>query len=109
MTPASLIAYKLLFNEEYDPGFIPNPNKPEDGPRSKAERLLKYEKAKKFWDGPGNVLFEIWKVSFRDDIRSLFEKVDDCSCGNCNKIRSIKAKIELITEAQIILTEGEIK
>ena len=105
ITPEQLapIMHKVLFNRL--PKKIHNPNKPENIPRLKAEKSKKESDLKMFWEGSGKVLFEKWQEEITNSVIDIFSRVDDCNCKTSLKVKNVKAKIELIAEAQLILNK----
>jgi hypothetical protein len=97
------IVYKILFNDE--PERIPDPNLPENVPRIKAITASRDEKFRRFWNGPGSILFERWQDKIRGNVFDLLVNEEDCNCKTCNKIKEIATIVKLLSEAQLILNK----
>lgn len=97
------IVYKILFNDE--PDNIPNPNLPENVPRIKALTAARNDRFRRFWEGPGSVLFERWQDKIRGSVFDLLITEEDCNCKTCTKIKEIATIVKLLSEAQLLLKE----
>jgi hypothetical protein len=102
------IAWEILFNEELET--IPDPNKPENSAHINAVVRENRDKLKKFMNGAGKVLMDRWRDEIkRQTLGIIVAPEEDCNCATCRMVRMIKAKFELILEAEKILREDNPK
>ena len=102
---ATSIAWKILYNEEYEN--IPDPNKPENIPYIAARKRERAESLERLISGPGRVLFEQWRGKLKRELLALLVAPDDlaCHCSSCMSLRKLRIIFELWLEAQRVLEE----
>ena len=102
------VAWRLLFDEEYDN--ILDPNKPEDTARMNATEKKKATDFKKFATGQGKPLFDRWKKDIREKILQLLSspEIDECGCKICSSVKELRYILHLcISAEQIINSQKE--
>ena len=93
------IVWKVLFADE--PVRSLDPNKEENVPAIKAMNQAVIDKLKRFTEGDGKVLFEVWQKEIRAGIFNLLvEPLNEC---RCEKVREMRTKIKLIASVQGII------
>ncbi len=104
---ASLVAlaWELLFNEKYES--IPDPNRPENSAYINAVRKQRTDSIRHFAMGGGKVLYNEWMRKVRSETIALLTvpKTSLCNCPACMILREIRPRLELILEAENILSE----
>ena len=103
------IAYKVLFNEEYDT--VLNPNLPENTARMSAEQKKKSNDLRKFAEGTGKILFDKWKNDIQKNLLQLISnpKIEECGCLSCILIREVRSKLHLLIDAEQTINEQKEK
>jgi hypothetical protein len=98
------LAWELLFNEKYES--IPDPNKPENSAYLTAVKQQRNDSIKHFANGSGKVLYDEWKKKIRSETLALLTvpKAELCNCTACMILREIRPRLELIIEAETILS-----
>jgi hypothetical protein len=101
------LVWQLIYGEELEK--TPNPNLPENIPFMKALARDRREKLKQFVSGVGKPVIDIWKKQLREQNIVLLAMPYDklCACPACLLLRTIKPKLEMITELEMILSEGK--
>jgi hypothetical protein len=101
------LAWMMLYGEALEKPL--DPNKPENLPRMKALTKQRIEKLQRFAEGVGKPVIDIWKKQIREMNLVLLSTPYDklCACPACMAIRQIKPKLEMITELEMILSEGK--
>lgn len=97
------VMWGILFNEDLEK--IPDPNKPENTAFLSATKKAEIERMRAFAEGPGKVLFDRWKKQIRTDTISLLMSEPKCDCAKCWEIKKIRNILQLVLEAEQILTE----
>jgi len=98
------LVYKLLFGDVYKTTI--DPNKPENVPRINAMLEAEREEKKRFWEGPGKVLFDSWQAKVRNGAFELITKPDlECNCKTCLKIKELSMLIKLLADAEITINK----
>jgi hypothetical protein len=101
------IAWFVLFDEEYEN--IPDPNKPENIPYMKAKQKERAENLRRFYAGQGKVLFDSLKMQLKTRMMALLyaEPEKQCLCPVCALLREARSRLDLLVEAESILSEKE--
>lgn len=95
----------VLYGEELET--VPDPNQPENVVHYKAKSRERAEKFKRFMVGEGSVLFAEWRKKVRTNqarLLSIPEK-DMCKCDACIIIRDTRKYLELLLEAEQLLSK----
>ena len=102
---AVALAWKLVFNEEYEE--IPDPNKPENTAYFNARQQERKDSIKRFLNGSGKVLYDRWNNDIKKETMSLLfmPKEKYCTCAACLILRDLRSKVEMVLEAEKILHE----
>lgn len=102
---ATSIAWKILFDEEYEK--VPDPNRPENLPLISAKKRERAESLERLITGTGRVLFEQWRGKLKRGLLALLVTPDDgaCHCPACVSLRKLRMIFELWMEAQRVLEE----
>ena len=103
------LAWKILYDEPYEE--VPDPNKPENIPYSKAMKKQKQEALQQFLDGPGKPLLEEWQKRIKGtNLQLLFgADVYKCTCDACLLIRDIRNLLLLMQEMRQTLEDKKPK
>jgi hypothetical protein len=98
--------WRVLYGEEYEQ--IPDPNKPENTVWHRAKKQERATKFKNFVKGPGSVLFDEWQKKVKQDIAALLAIPPQslCNCPACMIVRDTRKYLELLVEAEQVLTEN---
>jgi len=101
------LAWMILYGEDMEK--TPNPNKPENIPYMKAVAKERREKLRHFVNGVGRPVIDVWKNQIREQNLILLSTPYDkmCGCPSCLLLRQIRPKLEMITELEMILSEGK--
>jgi hypothetical protein len=102
-----LIAWKILFNEEYEE--LPDVNKPENTAYLNAKKKEKLQRLESFLRGVGKPLVDTWEKKIKMDLLAVMSnpEVEKCSCETCLRLRSIKSVFHLLMEAQKIISKED--
>lgn len=100
------LAWKILYKEEREE--VPDPNRPENTAYFNAKRKERREAISRFVTGQGKILYEQWMKQIKGLNLALLVTPDQalCKCPACVTIAQIKARLELILEAELILAEA---
>lgn len=98
------LAWELLFGEKYES--IPDPNKPENSAYINAIQQQRTDSIRHFAMGTGKVLYDEWKKKIRSEMLALLTvpKSGLCNCVPCMILREIRPRLELIIEAEELLS-----
>jgi hypothetical protein len=101
------LAWMLLYGDKMEQPI--NPNKPENLPRLKALEKQRREQLSRFVEGVGKPIIDVWKKQVREQNLALLATPYDkmCACPACLILRQIKPKLEMVTELEMILSEGK--
>lgn len=98
------IAWMTLFGEAFEE--IPDPNKPENVAYHGAKKKEASEKLKRFFEGPGSILFERWQSRVRSGIFSVMtQNIPSCDCQLTREIKEMQYIFKLLAEAQMAMEE----
>ncbi len=99
------LAWKILFNEEYEE--TPDPNNIENQNYLKAKRKETEEGFRKLMSGHGKVIFESWRDKIKKQTLSMLylDPKELCNCQACQLIRSMRGILDLWLEMEFILNQ----
>ena len=101
------LAWEVLFGEKYE--IIPDPNRPENSAYIAAMQRQRADSIRHFAMEGGKVIYDEWRKKVRAEMLALLTvpKLSLCNCIACMIIREIRPRLELILEAEQILSERE--
>lgn len=108
MDKSTEMLWFILYDEEREK--IPDPNKPENMVYHKAKKQERADKIKVFMNGPGAVLFNEWKKKVKQNQASMIAipEKEMCNCTACLILRDTRKYLELLMEAERILSENKV-
>jgi len=104
MDNITALAWEILFGEKYES--IPDPNKPENSAHINAIRQQRLDSIKHFAMGSGKVIYDEWKKKVRSETLALLTipKTEFCNCVACMILKEIRPRLEMLIEAENILS-----
>ena len=99
------IFWELLYDEDFEK--TPDPNLPENQVRGKVLREQRAIELKRFRNGHGKPLFEMWEKKIKRSILSLLQdpRYRQCNCPATQQILQIASLTDIWLEAEQAIRE----